>query len=96
MSDQDQGDRGREAEERASALAALERRVETAERRALEAERRLKELSDEVAASAGRRPKDPMPGEAHRATANEFDAADLRSRLARTAARKKPGSAQDD
>jgi predicted nucleic acid-binding Zn-ribbon protein len=61
----------------AAELARLEERVRIAERRALDAERRLEELTERV--------------EADRAA---DEPSDLRARLARTAARKRP--APDD
>jgi hypothetical protein len=75
-----------------SALASLEERVKVAEARALDAERRLQELTEQVEAAAARRagrsttlPRPPDP-----------QAEELRARLARTAARKKPGGVADD
>jgi hypothetical protein len=74
------------------ALASLEERVKVAEARALDAERRLQELTEQVEAAAARRagrsttpPRAPDP-----------QAEELRARLARTAARKKPGGVADD
>ena len=61
--------------EHAAELARLEERVRIAERRALDAERRLEELTERVGAE--RLTDEPS---------------DLRTRLARTAAKKRPAS----
>ena len=88
--------RAQAAESRARELEALGDRVEVAERRALDAERRLQELSEQVQAS---RPGTETP-QASLAPADPTEMAppaanDLRARLARTAARKKPGGGPD-
>jgi len=88
--------RAQAAETRARELGALGDRVEVAERRALDAERRLQELSEQVQASrpGTQTPEAPLgsvdPIEMDPAPTN-----DLRARLARTAARKKPGGGPD-
>jgi hypothetical protein len=73
------------ADERVQTFAALERRVRIAERRALDAERRLAEISEQVYAAASATddaaPEEP-PGEGG-------PAADLRARLSRAAARRR-------
>jgi hypothetical protein len=74
------------------ALASLEERVKVAEARALDAERRLQELTEQVEAAAARRAsRSTIPPRAPDPQAEE-----LRARLARTAARKKPGGVADD
>jgi hypothetical protein len=90
-------ERERLALERLASLAPLERRVEIAERRALDAERRLDEIDERTGdrsggagvsamlggddgPNAGFAPTDPSSGRA----------AQLRARLARSAARKRP------
>jgi hypothetical protein len=116
----DAEDRARLAGDRLASLAPLEQRVEVAERRALDAERRLDEIDERViaatiddagdpvggaAASNGdpasangdaepEEPAGPGPGEGATSepTAAARQAAELRARLARTAARKKPGT----
>jgi dTMP kinase len=95
----DAEERERLALDRLRALASLEARVEAAERRALDAERRLEEIAAQLSAAAeasaqparfparsdGEHEDDPEePDAAARQTA------DLRARLARTAGRKKP------
>ncbi|HVF08813.1 MAG TPA: hypothetical protein VNC60_09570, partial [Actinomycetota bacterium] len=50
------------ADERLQTLAALERRVHIAERRALDAERRLDEISEQVYGASEPRRSDPDPG----------------------------------
>ncbi len=83
------------AETRARALEALHDRVEVAERRALDAERRLQELSEQVKAGrTGAVPSEP-PLESASIGSPPAEADDLRARLARTAARKKPGGGPD-
>jgi hypothetical protein len=95
-------DRAQAAESRAQELGVLGERVEVAERRALDAERRLQELSEQVEAGkrAARRRRTEVDPEVADAPAAEepVDEAedDLRARLARTAARKKPGGASSD
>jgi predicted nucleic acid-binding Zn-ribbon protein len=87
--------RAQAAESRARDLGALDDRVEVAERRALDAERRLQELSEQVQA---RRPgTDTSEASLEPVGSTEAPAAgnDLRARLARTAARKKPGGGPD-
>lgn len=73
------------ADERLHAFAALERRVRIAERRALDAERRLDEISEQVYAAASAAddaaPEEP-PGEGG-------PGAELRARLSRAAARRR-------
>lgn len=73
------------ADERVQVFAALERRVRIAERRALDAERRLDEISEQVYSAASEAddaaPEEP-PGEAR-------PAAELRARLSRAAERKR-------
>jgi hypothetical protein len=100
---------------RDASLAALEQRVGAAERRAQEAEHRLQQLSDQVAAtpafSEPSMPSDrnddrsPPPVDPAAATEDpvgsaagrpETQAAELRARLARTAARKKPGGSNSE
>ncbi|MDH5224081.1 MAG: hypothetical protein OEW46_04835 [Actinomycetota bacterium] len=100
------------ARERLDALLPLEQRVEIAERRALDAERRLEEIAERVEAASS----DPSGNES---TGDELEAADtgdegtparrasdsadavgrqaaeLRERLRRSAARKKPGAGSD-
>jgi predicted outer membrane lipoprotein len=100
----DAEERARLAGERLASLAPLERRVEVAERRALDAERRLDEIDERVDATANgdpagsngespaEEPTAPAPGNAGESSAAARQAAELRARLARTAARKKPGS----
>ena len=88
--------RAQAAETRAQELEALGDRVEVAERRALDAERRLQELSEQVHAGrpgteVSEAPLEPV-GSTEMAPAA---ATDLRARLARTAARKKPGGGPD-
>lgn len=78
-------ERARLARERLESLASLEHRVEVAERRALDAERRLEEIGDRVNGSGehGDTPDEAVepPG---------GTTAELRARLARAAARKRP------
>ena len=88
--------RERLAHERLGSLASLEHRVEVAERRALDAERRLEEISERVNG-----PSEPPDAPAH-APDTSTDAegsptpspagptAELRARLTRAAARKRP------
>ena len=88
--------RAQAAETRAQELEALGDRVEVAERRALDAERRLQELSEQVQASrlgteVSEAPLEPVASTEMAPVA----ATDLRARLARTAARKKPGGGPD-
>ena len=77
------------ARERSGALASLEHRVEVAERRALDAERRLEEISErvngpcEVADASTDREGSPSDTPAG-------PSAELRARLTRAAARKHP------
>jgi len=101
----DAEERARLADDRLASLVPLEQRVEIAERRALDAERRLDEIDERVDAAAVADPLvsngDPASQE-HSAAAGSGDgtpseptaaarqAAELRARLARTAARKKP------
>lgn len=82
----DAEERARLADERLASLGPLEQRVEVAERRALDAERRLDEIDDRVGAATTDEPSD-APGEP---IAAARQTAGLRARLARTAARKKP------
>lgn len=98
--------------ERDASLAALEVRVDAAEQRALEAEQRLQVLADDVSTPARVAAGDgSAPGTGSSVGAAEADpgepepsdddppltqAAELRERLARTAARKKPGGARDE
>lgn len=100
--------RARDAEERERLtrdrlrdLASLEARLEVAERRALDAERRLEEISAQVAAATATEASEPAGGLGTRSDGGPEDdpeepdaaarqTADLRARLARTAARKKP------
>ena len=82
----DAEERARLADDRLAALGPLEHRVEVAERRALDAERRLDEIADRVGAATVEGSSD-APSEP---TAAARQAAELRARLARTAARKKP------
>ena len=79
-------ERARLADDRLASFGPLEQRVEVAERRALDAERRLDEIDDRVGAAVTDEPPD-APSEP---TAAARQAAELRARLARTAARKKP------
>jgi hypothetical protein len=81
----DAEERARLADDRLASLGPLEQRVEVAERRALDAERRLDEIDDRVGAAA----TDEPPVAPSEPTAAR-QAAELRARLARTAARKKP------
>jgi hypothetical protein len=67
----------RDLQERVDGLGALEDRVRVAEARASDAERRLQDLIDRVSASEGSR--------------RDGQGDDLRTRLARTASKKKPG-----
>lgn len=89
------------------ALASLEERVIAAEVRAREAELRLRDLSSAPPEPAGTRPPAAAPAAPtpsasepdapeHEADEPSPQAMDLRSRLARTAARKKLGSHADD
>ncbi len=88
--------RAQAAETRAHELEALGDRVEVAERRALDAERRLQELSEQVRASRPGTEVSEAPLEPVGQTEVAPPAAtDLRERLARTAARKKPGGGPD-
>jgi predicted nucleic acid-binding Zn-ribbon protein len=87
--------RAQAAETRAQELGALSDRVEVAERRALDAERRLQELSDQVHAGrpGSETPEEPLEPVGSREVVPAAN--DLRARLARTAARKKPGNGPD-
>ena len=88
--------RAQAAETRAQELGALDDRVQVAERRALDAERRLQELSEQVQASRPGTDTSEEPLEPVGSTETAPPAAnDLRARLARTAARKKPGGGPD-
>jgi uncharacterized protein involved in exopolysaccharide biosynthesis len=88
--------RAQAAETRAQELGALDDRVEVAERRALDAERRLQELSEQVQAGRPGTKVSEAPLEPGGSTEVDSPAAkDLRARLARTAARKKPGGGPD-
>jgi hypothetical protein len=71
----------RDLQERVDGLGALEERVRVAEARASDAERRLQDLIDQVNASEASH-RDPQMG------------GDLRTRLARTASKKKPGGGE--
>lgn len=71
----------RDLRARVAGLSLLEDRVRLAEERAVDAERQLQELIDRAGAVSA------PPAEA--------PATDLRSRLARTASRKKPGNQSD-
>lgn len=82
----DAEERARLADERLASLGPLEQRVEVAERRALDAERRLDEIDDRLGAATTDEPSD-APSEP---TAAARQTAELRARLARTAARKRP------
>ena len=106
--------RAREAEERERlaldrlhALAPLEARIEAAERRALDAERRLEEIAAQVSplaeappapaepSSSSERSEPSEPEDPGEPDATARHTADLRARLARTAARKKPTRSPD-
>ena len=87
--------RAQAAETRAQELEALGDRVEVAERRALDAERRLQELSEQVHAGRPGTEVSEAPLEPVGSTETAPAATDLRARLARTAARKKPGGGPD-
>lgn len=97
----DAEERERLALDRLRSLASLEARVEVAERRALDAERRLAEISAQVSTAAEAPPiSAPIPGsvaghdpedDPEEPDAAARQTADLRARLARTAARRKPG-----
>ncbi|MGZ8630214.1 MAG: hypothetical protein ACXWZF_04510 [Actinomycetota bacterium] len=97
----DAEERERLALDRLRALAPLEARIEAAERRALDAERRLDEITAQVSPVAEEPPAQPEPpGSSEPQHTEEPDAAarqaaDLRARLARTAARKKPTRSSD-
>ena len=82
----DAEERARLADDRLATLGPLEQRVEIAERRALDAERRLDEIADRVGAASSDEPPD-APSEPSAAAGQT---AALRARLARTTARKKP------
>lgn len=72
------------ADERLQALTSLQRRVQVAERRALDAERRLDEISEQVYASGPEEPAaEEPPGEGG-------SAAELRARLTRAAEHRRP------
>ena len=93
-------ERERVAQERLRELVPLVARIEAAERRALDAERRLDEIMSRVAPSngvndlAGDEPDEGDPGgDAPEPVAPQ--AAELRARLARSAARKKPGGTRE-
>lgn len=90
----DAEERARLADDRLASLAPLEQRVEVAERRALDAERRLDEIDERVVAATIDDSGDTVgdPAATNEPTAVASRAAELRTRLARTAARKKPGS----
>ena len=79
-------ERARLADDRLASLGPLEQRVEVAERRALDAERRLDEIDDRVGAAT----IDEVSDGPSEPTVAARQAAELRARLARTAARKKP------
>ena len=81
-------ERERLARDRLEFLAPLERRIEIAERRALDAERRLDEIAERVGDPSNEPPRDADPDEAEDRAARQ--AAQLRARLTRSAARKKP------
>ena len=89
----DAAERERLARERLAALAPLEARVEVAERRALDAERRLDELTERLtggpdgAAAAG----EGSNGSSAGPEGTPGRAAELRARLTRSAERKRPG-----
>ena len=89
----DAAERERLARERLAALAPLEARVEVAERRALDAERRLDELTERFtggpdgAAVAGEGSNGSTAGP----EGTPGRAAELRARLTRSAERKRPG-----
>jgi hypothetical protein len=88
----DAAERERLARERLAALAPLEARVEVAERRAIDAERRLGELTERLtggpggAAVSGEGTDGSEAGPAASGRASE-----LRARLTRSAERKRPG-----
>jgi len=90
-------ERERLARERLAALAPLEARIEIAERRALDAERRLDELTERVAVEAddsdgvgSSEETSDRPAGTGRTELAPGRAAELRARLARSAARKRP------
>jgi len=93
----DAEERARLADDRLASLAPLEQRVEIAERRALDAERRLDEIGERVDAAAIDDTGETLGASVEsndeatsESTAAARQAAELRARLARTAARKKP------
>ncbi len=93
--------RAQAAELRAEELASLEARVQVAERRALDAERRLFELTEQVESVQGRAHAPDLDPPEDDGAADVYEGAvgqpnDLRARLARTAARKKPGGSLED
>ena len=93
-------ERERLARDRLASLASLEHRVEVAERRALDAERRLEEISDRVNAPAKLEETVGSPEEAVEPPEGAVEppegaAAELRARLSRAAARKRPRPAPD-
>jgi hypothetical protein len=82
----------RDLQERLDALSGLDERVHVAEARALDAERRLKELTDQVGAAEVGRGQSAAPAAAQTTAAPATtEGNDLRARLARTASQKKPG-----
>ncbi len=82
-------ERERLARERLAALAPLEARVEVAERRALDAERRLDELTERLTGSGAAVSEEGSDGSTA-GSAPSGRAAELRARLARSAERKRP------
>ena len=84
----------RDLQERLGVLTGLEERLRVAEARAMDAERRLQELTDQVAAAERARGTFETPPEPARPPVTpSSEADDLRARLARTASRKKAGGA---
>jgi predicted nuclease with TOPRIM domain len=84
----------RDLQERLGVLTGLEERLRVAEARAVDAERRLQELSDQVeAADRVRGNVESPPQTARPPETPSSEADDLRARLARTASRKKAGGA---
>ncbi len=86
----------RDLEERLGILTGLEERVYVAETRALDAERRLQELTGQIAASGRELSSFGSPDtDAGSAEPQLPESDDLRARLARTASRKKAGGGAD-
>lgn len=82
----------RDLQERLDALSGLDERVRVAEARASDAERALRDLTDQVGATEAERSRVTGPTAAE-TTGGQVSAEgnDLRARLARTASQKKPG-----